>query len=120
MHICIPYSTLEPIREMLHSSVRADQNQADRRWVTMLTQQLKSADVEMVAEFATARATLRQLISLKRGDFIGLDMPETVTAKVEGVSIFDCNYGVSNGRYAIKVRETLSGIEEVLKGNGNE
>ena len=120
MHICIPYSTLEPIREMLHSSVRADQNQADRRWVTMLTQQLKSADVEMVAEFATARATLRQLISLKRGDFIGLDMPETVTAKVEGVSIFNCNYGVSSGRYAIKVRETLSGIEEVLKGNGNE
>jgi flagellar motor switch protein FliM len=74
----------------------------------------------MVAEFATARATLRQLISLKRGDFISLDMPETVTAKVEGVSIFDCNYGVSSGRYAIKVRETLSGIEEVLKGNSHE
>jgi flagellar motor switch protein FliM len=35
-------------------------------------------------------------------------MPRPVTAKVEGVSIFDCNYGVSNGRYAIKVRETLS------------
>ena len=117
MHICIPYSTLEPIREMLHSSVRADQQQADRRWVTMLTQQLKSADVDMVAEFANAQATLRQLISLKRGDFIALDMPETVTAMVDQVPIFACNFGVSNGRYAIKVREILSKPEDVLKGS---
>jgi len=117
MHICIPYSTLEPIREMLHSSVRADQQQADRRWVTMLTQQLKSADVDMVAEFANAHATLRQLISLKRGDFIALDMPETVTAMVDQVPIFACNFGVSNGRYAIKVREILSKPEDVLKGS---
>ena len=116
MHICIPYSTLEPIREMLHSSVRADQQQADRRWVSLLTQQLKSADVDMVAEFATASATLRQLIGLKRGDFIALDMPETVTAMVDRVPIFACNFGVSNSRYAIKVREILSKPEDLLKG----
>jgi flagellar motor switch protein FliM len=116
MHICIPYSTLEPIREMLHSSVRADQQQADRRWVSLLTQQLKSADVDMVAEFATASATLRQLIALKRGDFIALDMPETVTAMVDRVPIFACNFGVSNGRYAVKVREILSKPEDLLKG----
>jgi flagellar motor switch protein FliM len=117
MHICIPYSTLEPIREMLHSSVRADQQQADRRWVTLLTQQLKSADVDMVAEFASANATLRQLISLKRGDFIALDMPETVTAMVDQVPIFACNFGVANGRYAIKVRDILSKPEDILKGS---
>jgi flagellar motor switch protein FliM len=116
MHICIPYSTLEPIREMLHSSVRADQQQADRRWVSLLTQQLKSADVDMVAEFATASATLRQLIALKRGDFIALDMPETVTATVDRVPIFACNFGVSSGRYAVKVREILSKPEDLLKG----
>ena len=116
MHICIPYSTLEPIRGMLHSSVRADQQQADRRWVTLLTQQLKSADVEMIAEFATASATLRQLIALKRGDFIALDMPETVTAMVDRVPIFACNFGVSNNRYAMKVREILSKPEDILKG----
>jgi flagellar motor switch protein FliM len=117
MHICIPYSTLEPIREMLHSSVRADQQQADRRWVNLLTQQLKSADVEMIAEFATASATLRQLIALKRGDFIALDMPETVTAMVDRVPIFACNFGVSNNRYAMKVRDILSKPEDLLKGS---
>jgi len=97
--------------------VRADQQQADRRWVTLLTQQLKSADVDMVAEFASANATLRQLISLKRGDFIALDMPETVTAMVDQVPIFACNFGVANGRYAIKVRDILSKPEDILKGS---
>jgi flagellar motor switch protein FliM len=117
MHICIPYSTLEPIREMLYSSVRADQQQTDRRWVN---QQLKSADVNLVAEFAGAEATVKQLLALKPGDFIGLDLPETVIAKVDKVPLFECHYGVSSGRYAIKVREFLTDPTTVLNGETNE
>ena len=120
MHICIPYSTLEPIREMLYSSVRADQQQTDRRWVNLLTQQLKSADVNLVAEFAGAEATVKQLLALKPGDFIGLDLPETVIAKVDKVPLFECHYGVSSGRYAIKVREFLPDPTTVLNGESNE
>jgi flagellar motor switch protein FliM len=120
MHICIPYSTLEPIREMLYSSVRADQQQTDRRWVNLLTQQLKSADVNLVAEFAGAEATVKQLLALKPGDFIGLDLPETVIAKVDKVPLFECHYGVSSGRYAIKVREFLTDPTTVLNGESNE
>jgi flagellar motor switch protein FliM len=120
MHICIPYSTLEPIREMLYSSVRADQQQADKRWVSLLTQQLKSADVNLVAEFTSTQASVRQLMSLKAGDFIGLDLPETVVAKVDKVPLFDCHFGVSSGRYAIKVRETLTNPKDVLNGESNE
>ena len=120
MHICIPYSTLEPIREMLYSSVRADQQQADKRWVNLLTQQLKSADVNLVAEFTSTQASVRQLMSLKAGDFIGLDLPETVVAKVDKVPLFDCHFGVSSGRYAIKVREILTNPKDVLDGDSNE
>ncbi len=120
MHICIPYSTLEPIREMLYSSVRADQQQADKRWVNLLTQQLKSADVMLTAEFTSTQATVQQLMSLKPGDFIGLDLPETVVAKVDKVPVFECHYGVSSGHYAIKINEIVTNPHDVLNGVSHE
>jgi flagellar motor switch protein FliM len=120
LHFCIPYSTLEPIRDTLYTSVRADHQGTDRRWVNLLTQQLKSAEVDVVAEFATATATVEQLVSLKPGDFIELDLNETLTAKVDNVPIFECRYGVSGGRYAIKIESILAASVEAVTGGGNE
>ena len=57
VHFCIPYSTLEPIRDVLYSTIQGDSNEPDRRWVNLLKQQIQSAEVELVAELATARET---------------------------------------------------------------
>src|SRR5690606_8979311 len=50
MHLCIPYSTLEPIRETLYSTLQGDSHVSDRRWVVKLSRQIQSAEVELVAE----------------------------------------------------------------------
>ena len=107
MFICIPYSTLEPIRDTIYSSVQGDQQVADRRWVTLLTQQIKSAEVQLVANLAHAHATVGDLIALKPGDFIELGLPDSVTAQVDGVPIFECGYGTSNGRYSIRIQDFI-------------
>ncbi|HEX7384657.1 MAG TPA: flagellar motor switch protein FliM, partial [Burkholderiaceae bacterium] len=60
IHFCIPYSTLEPIRDVLYTSVQGDSNEPDRRWVNLLEQQIQAAEVELVAELATAPATVEQ------------------------------------------------------------
>ncbi len=108
MQLCIPYSTLEPIRETLYSTLQGDAQTSDRRWVVKLSQQIKAAEVELVAELGHARASVADLIRLKAGDFIELDLNETLIAKVDGVPVFDCRYGVSNGRYAVKVQSFLT------------
>ncbi|MBN9426229.1 MAG: flagellar motor switch protein FliM [Burkholderiales bacterium] len=108
VHLCIPYTTLEPIRETLNSSLQSDSQVIDRRWVAKLSQQIKSAEVELVAELGHARATVADLIALKVGDFIEIDLDQTLVAKVDGVPVFDCRYGVSNGRYALKVHSFLT------------
>jgi flagellar motor switch protein FliM len=108
MHLCIPYSTLEPIRETLYSTLAGDAHTSDRRWVVKLSRQIQSAEVELVAELGHARANVADLIRLKAGDFIELDLDETLVAKVDGVPVFDCRYGISNGRYAIKVQSFLT------------
>jgi flagellar motor switch protein FliM len=41
MHICFPYSMLEPIRDLLYSAMQSDQLTTDRRWIIMLRKQLK-------------------------------------------------------------------------------
>jgi flagellar motor switch protein FliM len=108
IHFCIPYSTLEPIRDVLYSTIQGDSNEPDRRWINLLKQQIQSADVELVAELATAPATVEQLLAFKPGDFIELDLQPAIQAKVAGVPILECHYGTSNGRYALKIDQLLS------------
>ncbi|MBK9364404.1 MAG: flagellar motor switch protein FliM [Rubrivivax sp.] len=108
VHFCIPYSTLEPIRDVLYSTIQGDAVEPDRRWINLLKHQIQAAEVELVAELGTAPATVEQLLSFKPGDFIELDLEPSIQAKVDGVPVFDCHYGTSNGKYAIKIEQMLS------------
>ena len=119
IHFCIPYSTLEPIRDVLYSTMQGDSAEPDRRWVNLLKEQIKAADVELVAELATAPATVEQLLSFKVGDFIELDLQPGIEAKVSGVPVLECHYGISNGRYALKVDQLLSSSNTGWLGASN-
>jgi flagellar motor switch protein FliM len=108
VHFCIPYSTLEPIRDVLYSTIQGDSAEPDRRWVKLLQSQIQSAEVELVAELGHAPATVEQLLSFKPGDFIELDLEPVIEAKVDGVPIFECHYGTSSGHYSIKIDQLLT------------
>ncbi len=56
MHICLPYSMIEPIRDVLYSSLHSEQVSTDKRWTAMLRQQLQSAKVELVAPLGSTSA----------------------------------------------------------------
>jgi flagellar motor switch protein FliM len=119
IHFCIPYSTLEPIRDVLYSTIQGDSNEPDRRWVNLMKQQIQAAEVEVVAELAQAPATVEQLLAFKPGDFIELDLVAGIQGKVSGVPIFDCHYGTSNGKYALKVDQLLSSSTMGWLGDNN-
>ena len=108
VHFCIPYSTLEPIRDVLYSTIQGDAGEPDRRWVNLLKQQIQSAEVDLVAELAHAGATVEQLLSFKPGDFIELDLNPMIQAKVDGVPVFDCHYGTSNKHYSIRIDKMVT------------
>jgi flagellar motor switch protein FliM len=108
MHLCIPYATLEPIRETLYSSVSADQSSVNKGWVSNLTRQLQRAEVELVADLASAQVSFADLLSLKPGDFIELDLEQTVEARVNATPVFECRYGVANEHYAIQIEKFLT------------
>jgi flagellar motor switch protein FliM len=118
VHLCFPYSTLEPIRDILYSTSQGDAGEPDRRWVQLLKTEIQSAQVELVATLATAPATVEQLLSFKPGDFVELDLEPLIKAKVAGVPVFDCHYGTSNKHYAIRINQLLTGSRlDWLEGN---
>jgi len=107
-HICMPYSMIQPIRDILYSSLQGDHMEVDKRWVQMLSKQVQLAEVELVANLGQAPVTLRQILEMQAGDVISLEIPEAIVARVDGVPVLECRYGVFNGQYALKVDKILS------------
>jgi flagellar motor switch protein FliM len=108
LHICVPYSTIEPIRDMLYSSMQGDQAEPDRRWLKMLKKQVQLADVSLVAKLTAINLNIGEVMQLRKGDVIPLDIAPFIEASVDNVPIFECSYGTSNRQYAIKVEKTLA------------
>jgi flagellar motor switch protein FliM len=103
IHICIPYAMLEPIRELLFSSVQGEQVELDNRWLRMLSRQVQSAEVQLTATLCRTMLPVEQVLKLKTGDVIGIDIEETVIAEVDSVPVMECRYGVCSGQYALQV-----------------
>jgi len=119
IHMCFPYSTLEPIRDVLYSSTQGDSMEVDKRWVNVLTREIQAAELTLVAELARADATVETLLGLKKGDFIELERKPRIQATVDGVPIFECNYGTHNAKYAIRVERALRGNDLNWLGERN-
>ena len=108
MHICFPYSMLEPIRDLLYSTMQSDQLSSDQRWVVMLRKQLKNAEVEIAANLATTTVTLGQILKLKAGDILPITIPDTLVASVDDIPLMECRYGQQGGQFALKIERFIT------------
>jgi flagellar motor switch protein FliM len=115
MHLCMPYSMIEPIRDILTSSLQGETLEIDKRWVRLMTQQIQIAEVEIVADIGTTKVTLGDILNMKEGDIIPLSIPDIISAKVDGTPVMECKYGVFNGQYALRVEKLISSsVNEIV------
>ena len=108
MHICFPYSMVEPIRDLLYSSMQSDQLSTDQRWIMMLRKQLKDAEVEIAANLANTTVTLGEILKMKAGDIIPVTIPEKIIASVDDIPLCECTYGQQGGQYALKIDKFIT------------
>jgi len=108
LHICIPYSSIEPMREVFYANVDGERAQPDQRWAQLLQNQVQAAEVDMVVQLSEIQVSIQQILNMRAGDVITLDMPERIIASVDGVPIFECQYGTSKNQYAIRVGKVLA------------
>ena len=107
-HVCLPYAMIEPVRDLLYSSMQGERMEVDERWTRMLTKQIQVAEVNLVANLGEAPVNLGQILNMQVGDVISLDIPEAIVAEVDGLPVLECKYGVLNGQYALKVNKILT------------
>jgi flagellar motor switch protein FliM len=103
LHVTLPYSMLEPIRELLDAGVQSDRDARDDRWATSIRADMEQAVIELHAKLAEKRLAVRDLMKLKAGDIIPIDLPEEVSLCAEGVPLYQGQFGVANGNNAIKL-----------------
>ncbi len=112
MHICIPYTSLEPLRGVLYSSMQSDPHETDKRWFQQMQREVQNAEVELVVNLGRTALTLEQILNMQSGDVIGIDVPDTMLAEVDGVPVLECKCGVYNGQYAVRVERMISHTSE--------
>ncbi|MDQ1213517.1 flagellar motor switch protein FliM [Pantoea anthophila] len=103
LDICIPFSMIEPLRELLTNPPRENSHHENEQWHTMLSHQLRDTELELVAQLAEIPAHVSRIMKLKKGDVISLEKPEVIQVYSDGHPVFSGKYGLLNKQLAIKV-----------------
>ena len=119
-HVTMPYSMLEPIRDILDAGVQSDVDDTDERWVSALRDEIEQAQVDLTCRIAETELNLRQIMALKEGDIIPIEMPKYATLCAEDVPVLRGNFGVSRGNSALKVVEQVKFPKRELRDIGEE
>src|SRR5690606_39301507 len=83
------YSMVEPLRDKL-TNLRADaSSSSDQIWRERITHELQASTVELVADFVEIPMRIPQVMSLKPGDVLPIELPTTVQASVNSLPIME-------------------------------
>ncbi len=103
LHLVLPYSMLEPIREHLDAGATRDRTGHDARWPLSIKSEMQVAQVEVHATLLDTTVSLGRLLALKAGDVLPVELPETVVLCAENVPMFRARVGVSEGVNAVEI-----------------
>jgi len=121
MHICMPYSMLEPIRDLLDAGVQSDQGERDERWERAMRSEIQNAEVELVGVLGETTLSLKEMTELDVGDVLMLDDDPSLLY-VSGMPLYEGHLGISQGNYAMKVSNLINqsrpaGIRELIEAD---
>lgn len=111
VHITMPYSMIEPLRELLDAGVASDRVEHDERWMHALREEIEDAEVELTTTLGRGKITMRQLLSMEAGDVIACDFCGTATVLAEEVPVFRGTFGVSHGQQAVQIQERVTRVK---------
>ncbi|MFN3017238.1 flagellar motor switch protein FliM [Vibrio coralliilyticus] len=106
-HVVMPYSMVEPIRELLDAGVQSDKMETDVRWSTALREEIMDVPVNFRVNLLEQDISLRDLMELQPGDIIPITMPENATMFVEELPTFRVKMGRSGEQLAVQVSEKI-------------
>jgi flagellar motor switch protein FliM len=112
-HITMPYSMIEPIRELLDAGVQSDKQDTDMRWSQALHDEIMDVKVGFDANIVEHELTLKDVMNFKAGDIIPIELPEYIMMKIEDLPTYRCKMGRSRDNLALKICEKIPRPETV-------
>jgi len=107
LHVTMPYSMIEPLRDVLDAGVQSDRVEHDERWIQALREEIADAEVPITTVLGRASLNLEEVLNLKPGDVIPCDFEGKVTLLADSVPVFRGTFGISRGQQAVKVVERV-------------
>ena len=112
-HVALPYSMLEPIRELLDAGVQSDKEDTDMRWSKALRDEILDVPVQLSTKFLEVDIPLTKVMSLEAGDIIPIEMPDHITVLVENLPSYRAKLGRSRDNLALKIESKIKRPESV-------
>ncbi|EPL04872.1 flagellar motor switch protein FliM [Pseudomonas sp. TH05] len=107
LHVTMPYSMIEPVREMLDAGFQSDLDDQDERWSKALREDVLDVDVPLSATVARRQLRLRDILHMQPGDVIPVELPDEMIMRANGVPAFKVKLGSHKGNLALQVVEPI-------------
>jgi flagellar motor switch protein FliM len=117
--LVIPLSSFEPVRDKLAEGLKTVSAESRQRWSKSLRAQLENAQLELTSVFIETEITMRELLQMKPGDVLPIEMPKTAILRAGPRPLLRGKFGRSRGYNAVSVLEAVRSlgpnIEESLR-----
>jgi len=118
--LCIPYSTLEPLRDRLQAGYQSEQLEVDKTWMNRFKSGLFSSKVAVTSSLGNAQLNAGEVVNLKKGDVILLDqyVTDPVNVFIEEVLKFKGRPVIYKGNQAVQISQII--LSDEVNSNGTE
>lgn len=119
LQFCLPYATLEPVREQLLQQFMGEKFGQDNIWENHLSQELYSTSITLSAVLEERQFDLDEVMQWRVGDTIMLEVNPEDTIKIECGNIHKLMgiMGRSKDYIAVRVSETITDVNN-KRGQG--
>jgi flagellar motor switch protein FliM len=108
--LVLPLSSFEPVRDKLAEGLKTVSPESRQRWHKSLRTQLENAQLELTTVFIETEITLRELLQMKPGDVLPIEMPKTAMLRAGPRPLLRGKFGRSRGYNAVSVLEAVKSL----------
>jgi flagellar motor switch protein FliM len=109
MKVCVPYSVLEPIKNILVLAPSREDREIKQRWEKQLKSRMLEVPLELTATLGRKRMSLQEFVSLKEGSLILVDrhVNDRLALEINNKARLKGKLGLFKGNKAIKIEEIV-------------
>ena len=105
--LVMPLSMLDPVREKLLEDLKTVSPESRERWYRGIRKRLEATSLDLTSVFLESEISLRELLALKPGDILPIEMPKTTTLCAGDRPLLSGKFGRSHGYNAVSIVRTV-------------